>query len=122
MILRPPDDAGLLALISEVLCNEVLPLDTRALLAALLARRDLENCPYRITLTQTFGDEFGEPLGQFRISRMLSDAIRSGYMTRATWRVPHHGKRPAYSFAIGSREAIADLLKTVSLRSAERDA
>lgn len=108
MILRPAADADLVSLITSVLTDRTLRFDTRAMLAALLARRGLENCPVRDGLAGIC-KERGQPAGQFRLNRMIRDAVAAGYMVRANWAVPRVGRSPAYSFVVGSRRDIADV-------------
>ena len=109
MILRPVNDTSLLDLIAKILSDESITLDVRAMLAVLLTRRDLENCPFLSGLAEIIGPECGSKVGQFRIGRMVKDAVAAGYMIRASWRVPRIGRRPAYSFVLGSKGEIADI-------------
>jgi|SRR6185312_213348 len=102
MILRPDSDADLISTIAKVLADEAIQLDTRAMVALLLARRDLQRCPLKLDLPAILGIEAGTA----RIARMVREAIAAGYMTRAAANVPRDGRRWLYSFIVGMKTAV----------------
>jgi hypothetical protein len=77
MIIRPEAEADLLALIAAILSDTEIPIDARAMLATLIARRDIRNCPVRAKLAGLIG------AGPYRVGTIIGAAIASGYMRRA---------------------------------------
>lgn len=107
MILRPETDAELLELIAEVVADGSIQLDTAAMLAFLLARKDLLQCPVKQDLVFELRSDAANTIGTGRISRMVREACAAGYMTRATRPVPRIRRRPLYSFVVGSKASVA---------------
>jgi hypothetical protein len=103
MILRPDNSDELLTLIESVLIDGRLQPDTRALLASLFCRRNIEFFP----LIADLGERAGAPIGPERARRMLNEMRAAGYVLRAFWAVPYTGKRPNYTSLAGSPGAIA---------------
>ena len=96
MIYRPENDADLIAVIAEILSDTSISMDARAMLATLLARRDLVNCPVRAKLAALIG------AGRYRVGTIINAAIASGHMRRAEGFVPRKKGRPLYSFIVGA--------------------
>ncbi len=103
MIVRPDSDADLLALVESVLIDTRLEPDTRALLAALFCRRDLENFP----LIAGLGRVAATPIGPERGRRMLGEMRACGYLVRAFWPVPFKGRTPSYTSLCGRPQDVA---------------
>lgn len=102
MILRPDSDREQLALIGNVLADGRLDGDTRAVLAGLLARREIENFPLLADLGATVRLSIGPERGR----RILNQMRRSGFLVRAHWPVPYVARRPLYSSLCGPPELI----------------
>ena len=107
MILRAETDVQLLAEIGEVLADTAIDLDTRAMLAALLIRRDLVFCPYKSDLKILLGRGRGVRIGPQRLNRMMRSAESAGYIARpANQIIPRVRRRPIYTFIVGSKARI----------------
>ena len=105
MILRPYSDAELISVIAQVLSDEAMHLDARAMVVLLLARRDIAHCPLKTGLADILGQEAGVPIGSMRIARMVREAVAVGHMRRAAADLPRRGRQWVYSFIIGRKIA-----------------
>ncbi len=97
MIVRPQTDAELIELVAGILSDTAISIEARAMLATLLLRRDLTNCPVRAKLAALIG------AGPYRVGTIINAAIASGYMRRPAGNVPRNKGRPLYSFIVAPR-------------------
>ena len=112
MILRPESEAELLGLIAEIAVDPALELDTAAMLMFLFARTDLEFCPPKAAMPKMMGRATsGAHVGVVRLGRMFREAQRAGYLAKATGYIPWRGRQPVYTFIVGGKAQIADIIR-----------
>jgi Tfp pilus assembly protein PilW len=110
MIIRPATDTELLELIAQIARDPALGLDTRAMLALLLASRDIKYFPFKDEVALALDASTGRPRGRFRLERMYREAQGAGYLARVTSGAPRTRRVPKYSFVAGDKQDVAKFI------------
>lgn len=120
MIIRPPSDTELLDMIAQIALDGSMQMDTRAMICAIFALRDLQTFPSMVTLQEMLSTRTGEALGKIRLARMVREVKAAGYLIRADWHVRRRRGVPIYTHCLGHPVVIADFVESARRAASAR--